>query len=57
VVIHVRCMVCLGNSIVTISYLELVLAGLGSRRGVQEINGENLGNKPLAMLSFHQECL
>ncbi|GJC84630.1 hypothetical protein ColLi_07468 [Colletotrichum liriopes] len=37
-----------GEAIVALSYLELVLAGLGGRGGVEEINGENLGEKPSA---------
>lgn len=28
-----------------VSYLQLVLLSLGSRAGVEEINGENLGRK------------
>jgi len=34
------------------TYLELVLAGLSGRAGVDEINGENLENRSVSILSL-----
>lgn len=37
-----------------IAYLELVLAGLSGRAGVEEINGENLSNTTVSTLLCHR---
>lgn len=47
-VIIVRWVVGWRKRVDVLSYLELVLLGLGGRGGVEEINGENLGDMELA---------